>query len=195
MAAGLGLVRDYGVIVSDVWPGGPAEAAGLEGRRHPGVRSTASPPTTCQRVIYNFRLRDSTEQVQLVVLRGGTQHSLSVDAVEERSEFDSVSAHGRSRRRTSSPSSASSASRSISASPPRRRASGIRYGVIVVARAAGAASEVPLQPKDVIRSVNSRQIATLQALRDEARALKPGAPVTLQIQREGRLMYVSFTLD
>jgi len=30
MAAGLGLPRDYGVIVSDVWPGGPAEAAGLK---------------------------------------------------------------------------------------------------------------------------------------------------------------------
>jgi hypothetical protein len=31
--------------------------------------------------------------------------------------------------------------------------------------------------------------------RDAVRGLAPGAPVTLQIQREGRLMYVSFTLD
>src|SRR5204863_9773293 len=30
MAKGLDLVRSYGVIVSDVWPGGPAEAAGLK---------------------------------------------------------------------------------------------------------------------------------------------------------------------
>ena len=29
MAASLGLERDTGVIVSDVWPGGPAEAAGV----------------------------------------------------------------------------------------------------------------------------------------------------------------------
>ena len=43
-------------------------------------------------VIYNFRLRESTEQVKLVVLRGTTQRQLSVEAVEERSEFDSVSA-------------------------------------------------------------------------------------------------------
>ena len=76
-------------------------------------------------------------------------------------------------------------------------AKGLRapYGVIVIARAASAASEVPLLPKDVIRSFNNRRVSTLQALRDEARALKPGSPVTLQIQREGRLMYVSFTLD
>ena len=30
MAAALSLARDYGVIVSDVWPGGPAQAAGLK---------------------------------------------------------------------------------------------------------------------------------------------------------------------
>jgi hypothetical protein len=30
MATALGLARDYGVIVSDVWPGGPAETAGLK---------------------------------------------------------------------------------------------------------------------------------------------------------------------
>ena len=34
-----------------------------------------------------------------------------------------------------------------------------------------------------------------QALRESVRALEPGAPVTLQIQREGRLMYVSFTFE
>ena len=47
----------------------------------------------------------------------------------------------------------------------------------------------------VIRSVNTEQTATLAALRQRMQALKPGAPVTLQIQREGRLMYVSFTLE
>ena len=38
-------------------------------------------------------------------------------------------------------------------------------------------------------------MTTLQGLRDALRALTPGTPVTLQIQREGRLMYVSFTLE
>ena len=79
----------------------------------------------------------------------------------------------------------------------RRPAKGLRdpYGIIVVARAAGAPSEVPLLPRDVIRSVNNRRIATLDALRESVRSLKPGTPVTLQIQREGRLMYVSFTFE
>jgi S1-C subfamily serine protease len=49
--------------------------------------------------------------------------------------------------------------------------------------------------RDIIRSLNNRQMATLQALRDAMSALMPGSPVTLQIQRDGKLMYVSFTFE
>jgi S1-C subfamily serine protease len=38
-------------------------------------------------------------------------------------------------------------------------------------------------------------VTTLQELRDVLRSLTPGSPVALRIQREGRLMYVSFTLE
>ena len=193
MAVGLGLVRNYGVIVSDVWPRGPAEAAGLK----VGdilLSMDGQPVDNLPTVIYNFRLRESTEQVKLVVQRGGTQHSLSVEAVEERSEFDSVSTMADPQQNLVPELGILGVeiTREIAAA-----ATGLRdpFGVIVVARAAGAASEVPLQPKDVIRSVNRTQISTLDSLRDAVRALKPGAPVTLQVQRNGRLMYVSFTLD
>jgi len=69
------------------------------------------------------------------------------------------------------------------------------YGVIVVARTAGTTSEVPLQAQDVIRSVNGKDVSTLQGLSDAVRGLPSGSPVTLQVQREGRLMYVTFTHD
>jgi S1-C subfamily serine protease len=69
------------------------------------------------------------------------------------------------------------------------------HGIIVVARAAGAIGDVPLLPRDVIRSVNNRRVPTLDALRDIARSLAPGVGVTMQIQREGRLMYVSFIFE
>ena len=35
---------------------------------------------------------------------------------------------------------------------------------------------MPLQPKDVIRSLNNRQMLTLQALKDALGALMPGSP-------------------
>jgi S1-C subfamily serine protease len=47
----------------------------------------------------------------------------------------------------------------------------------------------------MIRSLNNQRTATISGLRDELRKIKPGAPVTLQVQRDGRLMFVSFTLE
>ena len=43
--------------------------------------------------------------------------------------------------------------------------------------------------------MNNRRVATLATLRDALRTVTPGTPVTLQVQREGRLMYVSFIFE
>jgi serine protease Do len=193
MGKALGLTRDYGVIVSDVLPGGPADTAGLK----VGdilVSVDGQPADNVPTVNYNFRLRDSTEKVQLVVLRGGTQQTISVAAVEQRDDLDSVTSMADPEKNLVS--ELGFLGVEIDATIAAR-ATGLRapYGIIVVARAAGATAEVPLQPRDVVRSVNRKEISTLQGLRDAMRALPPGSPVTLQIQREGRLMYVTFTLD
>jgi S1-C subfamily serine protease len=132
--------------------------------------------------------------VRLVVMSGGKQQTLSVTPVEVRSDFDSVSA-------TADPEKNLVSELGILGVEIDQRiaatSTGLRdpYGIIVVARAAGGSSDVPLQPRDVIRRLNHLQLSTLQSLRDALRSLAPGAPVTLQIQREGRLMYLSFTLD
>ena len=193
MAIALGLVKDYGVIVSDVWPGGPAEAAGLKvGDILTSV--DGQPADNLPSVNYYFRLRDSTDNVQLAVLRGGADQKLSIATVEQRSEFDSVSA-------LADPEKNLVPELGILGVEIDARiaagATGLRdpYGIIVVARAAGPGSEVPLLPRDVIRTLNRKQMTTLQGLREALRALTPGSPVTLQIQREGRLMFVSFTLE
>ena len=193
MAGGLGLARDHGVIVSDVWPRGPAEAAGLQaGDILVSVDGQAAEnlPT----VNYNFRLRDSPDKVQLVVLRGTSQVTLSMTAVEQKSEFDSISANADPEKNLV----ADLGILGVEIDPRLvNAASGLRdpHGIIVAARAAGARTEVPILPRDVIRSVNNTKMYTLEQLRSGLRALKPGTPVTLQIQREGRLMYVSFTLE
>ena len=76
-------------------------------------------------------------------------------------------------------------------------ASGLRdpYGIIVAAWAAGATIEVPLLVGDVIRELNGSPMNTLDKLRSMLWGLSPGAAVTLQVQREGRPMYLAFTLD
>jgi len=193
MAASLVLPRDYGVIISDVWPGGPAEAAGLK-VGDVLLSVDGQPADNLPTVAYNFRLRDSTDPVKLTVMSGGKQQSLSITPVEVRSDFDSVSEMADPEKSMVS----ELAVLGVEINPRiAAGATGLRdpYGVIVVARAAGGASEVPLLAKDVIRRLNNQQITTLQGLRDAIKALNPGAPVTLQIQREGRLMYLPFTFE
>src|SRR3954469_22676683 len=193
MAAGLGLSRDSGVIVSDVWPNGPAEAAG---RRIGDIllsvdgQAAENLPT----VNYYFRLRDSDTPVELVVLVGTAQKLIKVNAIEQKSEFDAVAATADPERNLV----AELGIIGVEIDPKLAAgAKGLRdyYGIAVAARAAGASADVPLMPRDIIRSLNNQQTATLEGLRQLLQALKPGAPVTLQIQREGRLMYVSFTME
>jgi len=119
---------------------------------------------------------------------------LSVTPVEVRSDFDSVSSMADPEKNMVPELGILGVEidQRIAAS-----ATGLRdpNGIIVVARTAGGASEVPLQPKDVIRRLNNLKITTLQELRDAVRALTSGSPVTLQVQREGRLTYLSFTFE
>ena len=193
MADALGLARGHGVIVSDVWPGGPAEAAGLA-VGDVLVSVDGQPAENVPTVSYNFRLRDSQNNVELVVLRGTKEISVSVKPAEVRSDFDSVSS-------MADPSKNLVAELGIIGVEIDSRiaatATGLRdpFGIIVVARAAGAASDVPVLPRDIIRSVNNRRVQTLAALREIVRSLKPGTPVTMQVQREGKLTFVSFTLE
>ena len=171
MAASLGLARDHGVVVSDVWPGGPAEAAGVRiGDVLVSVDGQAAEnlPT----VNYYFRLRESDKPVDLVVMAGTQQKLYKVTPVEQGSEFDSMSATSDPEKNLVAP-----------------------LGIIVAARAAGAAAEIPLLPRDIIRSLNNENTTSIVGLRRMLSELKPGAPVTLQVQRDGRLLYVSFVME
>lgn len=193
MAASLGLARDFGVIVSDVWPRGPAAAGGLQ----VGdilVSVDGQPAENLPSVNYYFRLRDSTEPVQMMVLRGTTQRELRITAVEEKSELDSMSSMADPEKHLVPQLGilGLEIDKNIAAI-----ATGLRdpHGIIVMARAAGANAVVPLQPRDVIRSVNNKPVFTLAQLRDLVQEIKPGTPVTLQVQREGRLTFVSFVFE
>src|SRR4029077_5025985 len=69
------------------------------------------------------------------------------------------------------------------------------YGIIVAAKSNEASADIPLNTGDVIRTLNGQPMTTLDRLRAALQALKPGAPVVLQIQRDERLLFVAFTLE
>jgi len=54
---------------------------------------------------------------------------------------------------------------------------------------------VPLTTGDVIRSLNGEPMNSLERLRATLKALPPSAPVVLQIQRDGKLQFVTFSLE
>jgi len=69
------------------------------------------------------------------------------------------------------------------------------YGIVVAARTADSASQVPLETGDVIRAVNGEPMKTLDQLRVTLAKLPPGSSVALQVQRDERLMFVTFTME
>jgi S1-C subfamily serine protease len=69
------------------------------------------------------------------------------------------------------------------------------FGILIGARAAGSTAEVPLITGDVIRTLNGVQMKSLDQLRAALKAIPPGVPAALQIQRDGGLTFITFTID
>jgi serine protease Do len=193
MAAGLRLSRDHGVIISDLSPGGPAEAAGLM-IGDVLVSIDGHPADNLPTVSYYFLLRDLGEKAQVVVLRGSNQETFNVEVLEEKRDIDQVISLADPEKNLVT------ALGILGVEIDRRIASmvsGLRnpYGIIVAAKAAGTSSEAPLIAGDVIRELNGRPMTTLDKLREALKALPSGSPVVLQIQREGRLQFLAFTVN
>jgi serine protease Do len=193
MAQGLKLARNYGVIISDVVPGGPAETAGvrigdillsIDGRHADSLPYVA----------FHTLSRSAGEKIRFEVLRGSTQIGLDITLKEHPHEMDQVSTLADPEK------SLVSQLGILGVEIDKNIASMIQdlrdpYGIIVAARAAGAVGEIPLTTGDVIRSFNGEPMTTLDRLRAALKALPPNAPIVLQIQREGKLQFVTFSLE
>jgi serine protease Do len=71
------------------------------------------------------------------------------------------------------------------------------YGVVVAAGSSATdfTSGTGLQPGDVIYSVNKAPVATVEALRKKVDEFKAGDEAVMQIERSGRLMFVTVELE
>ena len=193
MAAALMLPRTYGVVVSDVLPGSPAEAAGVEiGDVLASVDGKAA--DSLPLVAFHFYLLETGDKVPLEVLRGKDRLVFNVSVMEPPRDMDQVTG-------LADPEKNLVPTLGILGVEIDKKiasmAADLRdpFGIIVAARSAGAGVEVPLNAGDVIRMLNGQPMTTLDRLRGALKALPPGAPVALQIQRDQKLLFVSFTLD
>jgi serine protease Do len=72
----------------------------------------------------------------------------------------------------------------------------ISSGVVVIARAASLISpETGLRTGDIIHSVNTTPIDSVDTLRAALHTIKPNGAVVLQVERDGGLEWVSFELE
>jgi hypothetical protein len=190
LAEALALPRSSGVLVRDVVPGGPAEAAGL--------------------AIGDVILRvddkplDNARQFQVALYRKTIGAGVVLDVMRGDRPMRCVPFV---RERPGDPASLAQlvAAGDTAVEPlgilaldldpvlllrlPKLRA---RAGVVVAAGTATAAfSDDPLQPGDVIYTLDGESITSVASLRERLRAREGRRPIVLQVERDGELRYVA----
>jgi serine protease Do len=191
LAAGLGLLFDRGVVLSDVEPSGPAAAAGLR----PGdivMALDGKPMENARQLDVNLYRRAPGETVRLAVRRG--QESLDVPvAVVERPEDPDRFASLVTPERNLIPRLGILA---LELDDDLRRTLGpLRgsEGVLVAARSGngnGTGTEDDLRPGDVVHAVNGVSVRGLAELRSAVTLPAAGEPLVLHVERSSRLVYV-----
>ena len=194
LAAALGLAQDWGVIIADVLPGGPAEAAGLQIQdivlAADDRRVETLPVYTA--ILY---LHPADKPLKLEVLRGTEKKTLYVPVFEQKHHTDQVTdlADADPVLVPQLAILAVDMNDKIRSLVPDLRSSS---GVIVVARAVDLLGpETGLNAGDIIRSVNHSSVDSLDNLRAALKQLKAGDAVALQIERQGHLQYLSFEFE
>ena len=194
LAAGLGLNRSWGVVISDVNPGGPAEAAGLK----VGdiiVSADDRPIDTLPAFTAALYLHPIDQVMKLVVLRESEQKTLNVPVLQEKNPMDQLLD-------LANPESNLVAPLAILAvgvdERIRSAIGGLRKpsGVIVLGRAADLLGpDIGLATGDIIHAINNRPVDTVENLRSALSQMKSGDSVALQVERQGKLQFVAFDLD
>jgi serine protease Do len=189
LARGLGLPRDWGVIVADVTPKGPSAEAGLQ----IGDLVTTldgKPMENARQLNVNLYRRPSGTGVILEVLRGDDRLRYVV-TVRERSDDMSELATLVTPERNVVTRLGILALDLDDTIAPRLPALRAQAGVVVAASTGESATSDPLRPGDVIYALNGKPVAGIEALRSALAGLKPGDPVVLLAQRGAELRFVT----
>jgi serine protease Do len=182
------------VLVADVAPEGPADKAGLQ-VGDVILTMNGKVMENARQLEVNLYRRPIGDKVTIAALRGDRKLSFEVEAVERHDDplrfADMVDPENNVITKLGI--LGVEINRKIAAMLPELRK---KYGVVVAARAAGSAyAGGVLQPGDVIYSVNGMPATSIAALRDTLEKIKPADPTVLQVERDGRLMYLDLELE
>ena len=193
LAAGLGLTQNWGVVISDVTPGGPAAAAGLK-LQDIVVSVDTRPILGLPGLTAALYLHPPDEPVAMEVLRGNDKVSLNIPALQHHDNADQladfIDPNGRIGRLGIY--AVDFDQRMRSAMTDVR----IPSGVVVVGQSLDInALTGDLKVGDIIHALNRVPIQSIEQLRSALRDLKPGDPMVLQIERQGQLQYIDSEME
>ena len=194
LATALRLPQDWGVLLSDVEPDEPADAAGLQ-VGDIVLSLNGKILENARQFEVNLYRYSVGQKVNLEVLRGNMKLTYAV-AVQEREDDPQRFAD------MVDPAKNTVLKLGILGIEIDRRVAEMlpdlrkKYGVVVAARA----GESPytgdsLQLGDVIYSVNTTPVTSVDALRSALDALKETDPLVMQVERSGKLRYVTMTIE
>jgi Do/DeqQ family serine protease len=186
IAKTMGLATPSGAVVADVWPGGAAARAGV--KQGDVVTSVDGEPVVDAAALnYAVGNHRPGETVRVSVRRDKAERALSVpaEAAPATPARDEKVIDGRN------PFQGATV---VNLSPAVAEEVGIdpfgRAGVLVTKTAAGVAQQVGVQPGDIIRAVNGRDIKSVTDLTSAVVAPAPVWQVT--IERNGRQLTATF---
>jgi len=194
LATGLRLAQDWGIVLADVTPEGPADEAGLK----PGdiVLSVNGKIMKDARQLETNLFRYAVgDKINLEVLRGNDKMSYRVE-VSEREDDPQRFADMVDPTKNLVPKLGIlgiEIDRTIAEMVPDLRK---KYGVVVAA----VSGDSPyggdsIKPGDVIYALNTEPISSVDALRSALDGLKDTDPAVLQVEREGKLVYLTLEIE
>jgi serine protease Do len=194
LAEGLKLSRDWGALLADVVPGGPADRAGLAVGDL--VLAVDGKPIENGRQFHVTLYRKTVgESVRLEVMRDKETKIIPVPVAERTDALATLKALADPRANviTRLGILGVTVTPDVAASLPLRAKSGV--GVVSATNRAFDSETGGLEPGDIIHAVNGQWIVDVPGLRTVIDAGKPGDSMVLQIERRGALSYIAFTID
>jgi serine protease Do len=194
LAAGLGLARSWGAIISDIAAGEAAEAAGLQ-VDDIVLAIDGKPILGLPDVIAALYLHPVDQVLPIDVLRGVNPMSFNVSVKVYHEDIDDLA---------DIPDLQKSLIRKLNIfvtdldGKVRPLLTGARSdsGVVVLAQTSGPnAVDTGLETGDIIRAVDRTALQSTSQFEAIVRKLRSGDPVVLQVERKGRLRYLAFEMD
>jgi serine protease Do len=193
LARGLKLPQDWGVIISDVDQGSPADTGGLRPGdivlSVDGIAIDSLPKYTA--FLY---LHSAGHPMQIKVLRGGTETSASITPIDAPRSLDNLADLINPRTDLIAPLGifVLDLNGTLAESFPTRSGK----GVIVAGLLKGEPSTLAdVQPGDVIRSINSKPVVDAADLRRQLAGFKTDDSVVLEVERQSVIQYVVFEME